>query len=964
MTDRRDSHELRYEVLGSLGIGGKTGEISITRPGYRRVLSWLLLEGGRPLDRDVLIERLWPERVPPTAANTIQHYIAGLRRFLGRDSIRTVSRGYEIDLTDAWLDSEEFDLLSDLTHRASRDGYVDRAVSFADSALALWRGAPFQELDDSEGAAPEIRRLERVRQQIEEVRLASLIDMGQPELAIPDLEALVLSDPLSERFWELLMMARYRMGEQAEALRAFQEASRVLRDQVGLDPGPGLVLMEQQILLHDPTLTDVIVPRRTNLPPAESELMGRSADLETLRELLKAGPVVTITGPPGMGKTHLSVETARSMLGDFEDGVWLVSLRSESTMKDVTRAFAEGVGADTGTDLERLLAHLRHLNILVVMDNAEHVAAECRRILAEALKGANGLRFLITSRAPIGVSAEIVWRLRGLDTAASSSGVLSPAAELLVGRVQMVEPAFRVTSANASRLNEIAAKADGVPLVMVLMASWLPAVGLDEVANLIQPAETDVETHPGPTMIEAALEWSYRLLPPGDVEHFNDLSIFVASFDLDAAHAVVNPTVGRRGMIGVLTRLVEASLLETIRANDGALRYRMLLPIRDHAIRQLMQSGGLNRVRDAYFSVHRDRALAFAAACTGMAGIVLGPVDQDIGDYRAVMQGALDEGRPEVTADIAAGLTEYWFARFLSVEGSEWLDLAERSETGAATALHSWAAGFLAYLDDDGAAARDHYSRALQAAGASGDEGMRSRALFGLGRAQLFEADGLEGADRIEEAIHIWSNDPATLRTQAEAHLLLGMRATRLGAERDDHLVAAATILSELQDPSLASSLARYESLAAWNRGEFASAVELAEDSVSEARAAHDAPKLCGALSQLCLARCGYGDTVGAANALLEGLDIVKDGNLADTAQVLAGGIGLLLSTNHESEAASTLAMLDEQYERRGVGSVDFDLAAARRWRLELADSQPGPWLGSDLVEHIRHVLTGIAGAP
>ncbi len=327
------------------------------------------------------------------------------------------------------------------------------------------------------------------------------------------------------------------------------------------------------------------------------------------------------------------------------------------------------------------------------------------------------------------------------------------------------------------------------------------------------------------------------------------------------------------------------------------------------------------------------------------------------------MAGALDAGSPDVAADIAAGLTEYWFARFLSSEGSDWLDGAERAATGEPSALHSWASGFLSYLDDDGETARIHFARSLETAGESGDEALRSRALFGLGRVQLFEADSVEGVDRIEEAILICSDDPATVRLRAEAHLLLGMRATRLGAEHDVHLETAARILADLHDPSLASSLARYQSLAAWNRGEFTSAVELARASVSAARAASDAPKLCGALSQLSLAHCRNGDNVKAAAALLEGFDIVKDGNLADAAQVLSGGIGLLISTGHPIEAAGALAMLDEQYERHGVGNADFDLAVTRHWRSELGDTQPGTWVGPDLVKHIRDVLAGIAGA-
>lgn len=963
MGDRTQIPALRFDVLGTLRVRDETAEILITRPGYRRTLLWLLLDAGRPVDRDVLIERLWPHVVPPSAKNTLQHYIAGLRRVLGSTSIRTVSNGYEVALDDVVLDVREFEVLGDLVHRASRDGYVERAVSLADSALGYWRGDPFHDLNGDDDAIPTIRRLERSKRQIEEVRLASLIDMGAPERAIAQLEALVLAEPLRERLWEMLMLARFRTGEQADALRAYRAARRVLADEVGLEPGPGLVHMEQQILRHDPSLTDVALPRRTNLPPAESELMGRSADLATLRDLLASSHVVTITGPPGMGKTHLATDTARSMLKDFEDGVWLVSLRSESTMREVTRAFSAGVEADTGADLTKLATHLRHLDALVVVDNAEHVAHECRRVVAEALKGAGDLRFLVTSRTPLGVLSETVWRLRGLDTSSLSPEVLSPAADLLVGRVQMVESAFRVTVENAPKLNAIAERADGVPLAMVLMASWLPAVGLDEVVGLIHLQSGNADAASGRATIEDALEWSYRLLSPSDVGYFESLAIFVASFDLDAAQAVAAPALDRRAMIGVMARLVEASLLETIRSNDGALRYRMLLPIRDHAYHRLEESEDHSRVREAYLSVYANRSVAFGSSGTGIAGVVLGPVDQDIGDYRAVMRCALDDGHPEIAADIASGLTEYWFARFLSVEGREWLAEAACGASSGATALHSWSAGFLAYLDDDGAAAREHYMASLKTAMALGDDPARARALFGLGRAQLFEIDSAEGVRHIEDAIGIWADEPSTLRMRTEAHLMLGMRATRLGAVDDAHLAIASGLLEAVQDGSLASALARYQSLGAWNRGEFDVAVEQARRAVLAARNAGDRPKLCGALSQLAIAQSSDGNDRSAARAMFEAMDIVEHGSAADVAQVLAGSIPVLIASGRRTEAFDVLAILDRQYLIRGVGSADFDLQAAGEWRSELTGVSASGMSDDEVVGRVRDILQSTVDA-
>ena len=960
--DLHARHHADLGVLGPLRVVASDREVPITRPGYRRTLSWLLFDAGRSVDRDVLIERLWPDDVPETARNTLQHYVSGLRKVIGRDRIRTVDGGYAIDLAGTRVDVTEFTTLAEGAHRASRDGYVERAVSLSDSALALWRGRPFQDIAETDEVTVEIRRLERLRQQIDEIRLAALIDMGSPELAIPDIESLVLAHPLREQLWELLMLARYRIGEQAEALRAFREAKRLLADRVGLDPGPGLTLLEQQILLQDPALTDTVATRRTNLPPAESPLVGRTTDVDALTSLVAAGPVVTITGSPGMGKTHLATEVARSMLDEFEDGVWLVSLRAGASLFDVIRAVSEGVGTDAGGDFDALTTHLRHLNALIVLDNAEHVAEACRRIMASSLRGAQGLHFLATSRSPIGISSETVWRLRGLETHLNDGEALSPAAELLTKRIQMIEPTFRISAANTPKLNDIAARTDGVPLAMVLIASWLPAVGLDEVPDVIH-SRSGTPNGDGPTTIEDALDWSYRILPPNDVDCFDSLAIFTASFDLDAAWAVAGPHLDRGRMIGVMARLVEASLLETIRSDDGALRYRLLIPIRDHALGRLEASDRYGDVIEAYTDTYRRRALEFAARGAGPSGVLLGPVDLDIADHRAAMRMALDRDRPEVAADIAASLTDYWFARFLADEGRRWLRSAADHPDSAPTPFHSWAAGFLAYLDDDRAAAEAHYVESLEAARSAGDDAATARSLFGLGRARLFGTAREDGARHIEEAIGLWGDDPATLRLRTEAHLLLGMRAVRLGAEQDPHLTAAAELLDGVVDAGLASSLARYRSLAAWNRDEADVARDLAQTAVAHARRAGDAPKLCGALSQLTLALHAGSDPSGAGRAMLEALDLVADRDIVDLAQVLSGCIGLLIASGHREEAAGVVAILDRSYERVGLDAPEDDLAMVAGWRKELVGVEDADRGVPGLVERVRAALLEITAA-
>ncbi len=235
----------------ALGILGALLPRYVTRPAQRRLLSILVLERGHDLERDCVIDRMWRGKPPASARNALHVHINGLRSTLPANLITTTPGGYRFDLDGQVLDVVSFDQLAtdalDSADHGTRLGHATRA-------LALWRGAPYAELAEDNFARPEIARLTERRLNLIELRVGALLALGRTTEALPDLERLVLDQPLRERLWGYLMLARYWTGCQSEALRAYQDARSVLADELGIEPCRELNDLEELILLNDPTI--------------------------------------------------------------------------------------------------------------------------------------------------------------------------------------------------------------------------------------------------------------------------------------------------------------------------------------------------------------------------------------------------------------------------------------------------------------------------------------------------------------------------------------------------------------------------------------------------------------------------------------------------------------------------------------------------------------------------------------
>ena len=337
--------------------------------------------------------------MPSAPRNALQHHVARLRAALGQDTIVASNDGYAL-MDDASVDALRFEELLGEARTALREGDASRAAESIPLALGFWRGPALQGLTEARWFSGEARRLEALRVDALEEQFEALLALGEHREIVSELRAAVEENPFRERLWGQLMLALYRSGRQADALESFQEAREVLEEELGLKPGPELRRLQEAVLTHDPAIAPVTVaPRRGNLPTPATSFVDREEELARVVELLREHRLVTLTGPPGVGKSRLALEVARSLEAEIADGIWLVDLGRAADAAVVADLVARAVGARGAALLARVIARFGDSDALLVLDGCRRVLTSSR-IASTVLTECPGARVLATSREP------------------------------------------------------------------------------------------------------------------------------------------------------------------------------------------------------------------------------------------------------------------------------------------------------------------------------------------------------------------------------------------------------------------------------------------------------------------------------------------------------------------------------------------------------------------------------------
>ncbi|WP_030346522.1 ATP-binding protein [Streptomyces sp. NRRL S-1022] len=559
---------MRFGILGPTQI--HTGDGTPVDPGGprpRALLTLLLLDAGRPVPVERLLDGLYGAEPPAGALGALQSQISRLRRRLAPHTrIDAVPAGYTLAVGPDTVDAHRFARLATEGRGALTAGDHPRAAALLRDALALWRGPALPDLPD---AHADRARLEELRLAVVQDRIeAELGTGGGPEL-VPELRALLRERPLDERLYGQLMRALHAAGRPAEALAVFGEARRTLADELGADPSPGLSALHLR-LLRDGTGA----PARPRLPAQLTRFVGRETELARIDRALAGSRLVTLTGPGGVGKTRLALEAARARTGA---GVCLVELAPLADGARIPYAVLAALGVRDGfrspaaNALDRLLEALADREVLLVLDNCEHLVEAAARTAALLLAACPGVRVLATGRESLGITGEVLVPVPPLPE--------EPAVRLLLDRARAVRPDF----GGHARVPEICRALDGLPLAIELAAARLRTLSVDELADRLHDrfrvlARGDRAKAPRHRTLRAVVEWSWELLDAGERDLAGRLTVFAGGATLDAVAAVCGVPYPE----DPLASLVEKSFLEV---SDG--RYRMLETIRAFAAESL-----------------------------------------------------------------------------------------------------------------------------------------------------------------------------------------------------------------------------------------------------------------------------------------------------------------------------------------------------------------------------------------
>jgi DNA-binding SARP family transcriptional activator/ABC-type branched-subunit amino acid transport system substrate-binding protein len=332
---------MRYEILGSLEVIDRAGTVPVPHGRARLLLAVLLVNADAPVSNDRLIEALWGDAPPPTAARSLHNLVSGLRKSLGDGRLLTHPRGgYQLTLDGDELDAARFDMLSAEGRDALTAGDARRGSQLLRDALALWRGPAFGELTYEDALEAEVARLEELRLVTLEDRIEADLALGRHAALVAELEGAVLQHPLRERLRGQLILALYRSGRQADALRAYADARRYLVDELGLEPSPPLRDLERAVLEHDPALDP---PRG---PPLTRHTTGRRhVWLAAAGALLIAVAVAVVLAvrPSDRSNTGAAAHAGGDMLAGIDTGTG--KLATEVTVGDGPTSVAVGGGA-------------------------------------------------------------------------------------------------------------------------------------------------------------------------------------------------------------------------------------------------------------------------------------------------------------------------------------------------------------------------------------------------------------------------------------------------------------------------------------------------------------------------------------------------------------------------------------------------------------------------------------------
>jgi predicted ATPase/DNA-binding SARP family transcriptional activator len=676
---------LQVALLGrfSVRVGSRAVPDSWRLRKSKTLVKLLALADGHRAHRDVLAGELWPGLDSAAAANNLHQALHAARRALAPSVAALCLRDNIVIL---WPNGDlivDTDVFAAAAQQALRSGSVEDYGA----ALTLYAGELLPDDRYTDWAAPHRERLAALHQTLTEGLARALLGRRRPEEAVALLEPLAAGRPTDEPLNRVLMDALDQAGRRWSALDVYERLCRVLDDEYAAAPDAATLSLYRRILSGRSSTGPTVV---SNLPIAMTSFVGRRREIAELLALADRARLLTLSGPGGAGKTRLAIEVARRLAntGAVPDGVWLVGLSGVRDGRLIPAAAAAALGLALTDDRPTALTVVEQLagrSLVVLLDNCEHLLEACAEFAMALLEHCAGVAVLATSREPLRLPGEVVWRVPSLELpdlrlpADPARLARLDSVQLFLERARNASPAFRLDSATALPVARICLRLDGMPLALELAASRIAHLAATELATRLDDALATLagRIHGVPdrqATLAATLDWSHDLLEEDERVVFRRLSVFVGGFDLDAAEQVCTGGLSEPVAM-VVSRLVDKSLVIVETDSDWA-RFRLLEVIRQYAAASLASSGELSRLQRLHALWYASRAESFDPDLGG--GVVGEPSPwfaAEGGNLRAALSTSLRE-MPDRALAMAVAMWRSWMAHGLHAEGQRWLTQA------------------------------------------------------------------------------------------------------------------------------------------------------------------------------------------------------------------------------------------------------------------------------------------------
>jgi predicted ATPase len=920
---------LQVRLLGMFEVKYKKKIVDIASRPAQSLFAYLILSAGTSHRREKLAGMLWPDSLEETARDNLRHALWRVRKAL--ESASSTRFLHADDLTikfeassDYWLDTAELETVSEA---ASADDLT--------AILSAYQGELLP------GFYDEWVVLEREHlQSVFEHHMAQLLSLLQTEKRWLDIldwgERWIKLGQKPEPAYRALMNAHAAFGEMSKVASTYERCVKSLRD-FGMEPSEPTKELYKNLKSGKETPKTVSATPMpaakealSNIPVPLTSFIGREKELKEIVRLLSSSRLLTLTGPGGVGKTRLAIQTAHDSIRKFKDGVFWVGLVGLSDATLIPQEIAHSLNVRELSKeplIETLKTYLKPEELLIVLDNCEHLIRACAQYAEHLLAACPKLKILATSIEALGLFNETIWQVPSLPLPEMqqpfSLKELQKFAsiELFDERASHAKPGFALDERNASSVTQICRRLDGIPLAIELAAARIKVLSVDEIASrlddrfslLTTGSRTAIPRH---QTLRATIDWSYDLLTEPERILLRRLSVFAGGFTLEAAEAVCNQGMKQSYILDLLGRLVDKSLV-IVEADSkiGGTYYRLLETIRQYALEKLVETGEASVIRDQHLDFYLSLAEKSEPHIFGHESVIwINRLDKELDNIRAAMEWSTNSGKAVAALRIAGSFVYFYFwythGNLLS-ELQHRIQLAlsrpEAMERTLARAKALNALGFMNWAETYPTDRRPELEEALSIGRELGDQWNTAAALLYLGLLASMQGNYVEARSLLEQSLEI-------SRTMGpEGKVVLSWTLTFLGdvalnqnesKEARSFFEETVAILREIGDKNFLAYSVRRLGLLAWREKDFERAIVLCQESLSLNRELGD-PR--GVLA--CVA--GFADIAVAQSKFARAAQIMA----AVESQLVSMGMRLLPvdKMEYERNLAHLRANLDEK---------------------------------------------------